>query len=245
MKTATSLLDEKMAMRLLKHGVLLSDKTPPITNHQALLLLAEGVLDNFVKEFKSIVKELLSGCCLDDLKATPEEMRAWFGEEAVNNNESASKEVNPPKTRGTASCSQPEREEAKEVLERWLESDSCTPASVFEAFYTLYKRATGNKAAEGAGFDDQGRCRRCGSRVSFADVTDTVVFVGDEIVKQYKGDITNRNCVKCTYPEQYRDYEHYDEEDEQGQGAARCDGEEGGSEPSPSYSSDCKEVDEK
>jgi hypothetical protein len=81
MKTATSLLDKKTTMRLLEHGVILSNKTPPITNHQALLLLAEAVLDDFVKEFKSIVKELLSGCCLDDLKATPEEMRAWFGEE--------------------------------------------------------------------------------------------------------------------------------------------------------------------
>ena len=81
MRTAISLLDKKTAMRLLEHGVILSNKTPPITNHQALLLLAEAVLDGFVKEFKSIVKELLSGCCLDDLRATPEEMQAWFGEE--------------------------------------------------------------------------------------------------------------------------------------------------------------------
>jgi len=61
-------------------------------------------------------------------------------------------------------------------------------------------------------FDEQGRCLKCGSRMSFADVTDTVVFVGDEIVKRYDGDITNRNCVKCTCPEQYGDYEHYDQE---------------------------------
>ena len=58
---------------------------------------------------------------------------------------------------------------------------------------------------------EQYRCRKCGSKVSFADVTDTVVFVGDEIVKRYDGDITNRNCVKCTYPKQYVQYEHYDE----------------------------------
>ena len=81
MKCATNSLDKKTAMRLLEHGVVLSSKTPPITNHQALLLLAEAVLDGFVKEFKSIVKELLLGCCLDDLKATPEEIWAWFGEE--------------------------------------------------------------------------------------------------------------------------------------------------------------------
>ena len=40
--------------------------------------------------------------------------------------------------------------------------------------------------------------------------TDTLVFVGDEIVKRYDGDITNRNCVRCNYPEQYPDYEDYD-----------------------------------
>jgi hypothetical protein len=61
-------------------------------------------------------------------------------------------------------------------------------------------------------FDDEGRCLKCGSRVSFADVTDTAVFVGDEIVKRYDGDITNRNCVRCTYPKQYRDYKEYDED---------------------------------
>ena len=52
--------------------------------------------------------------------------------------------------------------------------------------------------------------RKCGSRVSFADVTDTVVFVADEIIKRHNGDITNRNCVKCTYTGQYPDYEGYD-----------------------------------
>jgi hypothetical protein len=59
-------------------------------------------------------------------------------------------------------------------------------------------------------FDEEGKCLKCGSRVSFADATDTLVFVGDEIVKRYDGDITNRNCVKCTYPKQYPEYEGYD-----------------------------------
>jgi hypothetical protein len=59
-------------------------------------------------------------------------------------------------------------------------------------------------------FDESGRCKKCGSKVSFADVTDTLVFVGDEIVKRYDGDIINRNCVRCTYPKQYPDYEDYD-----------------------------------
>ena len=71
-------------------------------------------------------------------------------------------------------------------------------------------------------FDDEGRCVKCGSRVSFADVTDTVLFVGDEIVKRYPGDITNRNCVRCTYPRQYPEYENYDE------GDSRVDGRQGG-----------------
>lgn len=61
-------------------------------------------------------------------------------------------------------------------------------------------------------FDKEGKCLKCGSQVSFADVTDTIVFVGYEIVKRYDGDITNRNCVRCNYPKQYVDYKHYDEE---------------------------------
>ena len=61
-------------------------------------------------------------------------------------------------------------------------------------------------------FDDEGKCLKCGSRVSLADVTDTIVFVGDEIVKRHDGDITNRNCVRCSYPERYREFKHYDEE---------------------------------
>jgi hypothetical protein len=97
MRTATSLLDKKTAVRLLEHGVILSSKTPPITNHQALLLLAEAVLDGFVTEFKSIIRELLSGCCLDDLKATPQEMQSWFGEEPKPaKGESPSEEEGPP-----------------------------------------------------------------------------------------------------------------------------------------------------
>jgi hypothetical protein len=67
-----------------------------------------------------------------------------------------------------------------------------------------------NKTKQKLGFDKQGRCKTCGSEVSFADVTDTLVFVGGEIVKRYDGDITNRNCVKCTYPKQYPDYADYD-----------------------------------
>jgi len=72
------------------------------------------------------------------------------------------------------------------------------------------RQATPTEKTEEPAFDKEGKCLKCKSRVSFADVTDTLLFVGDEIVKRYDGDITNRNCVKCTYPEQYPDYEDYD-----------------------------------
>ena len=82
------------------------------------------------------------------------------------------------------------------TLDRWLEA--------------MLKKARGQLV-----FDEDGRCLKCGSRVSFADATDTVVFVGDEIIKRYNGDITNRNCVRCTYPRQYDDFKHFDDGDEE------------------------------
>ena len=119
MKGPTGLLDKATAMRLLKHGVFLSNKTPPITNHQALLLLAEAVLDNFVREFKGIVKELLSGCCLDDFRATPAEMQAWLGQESdpAKQNPQADKEC-PPNSGDTAPCSCSHSNTCKEVDEK-------------------------------------------------------------------------------------------------------------------------------
>ena len=60
-------------------------------------------------------------------------------------------------------------------------------------------------------FDKEGKCLKCGSKVSFADGTDTIVYVGDEIVKRKDGDITNRNDVRCTYTKQYADDKHYGE----------------------------------
>jgi hypothetical protein len=103
--------------------------------------------------------------------------------------------------------------EAMKVLEDWLDKDPQTPPRVYRALHTLWEEATPNGIAAGPGFDDAGRCLKCGSKVSFADVTDTVVFAGEEIVKRHDGDITNRNCVRCTYPKQYPDYEDYDEGD--------------------------------
>lgn len=103
------------------------------------------------------------------------------------------------------------KEEAMEILERRLDQDPRTSTKVYRALHTLWEEATPNDVPAGSGFDDEGRCLKCGSRVSFADVTDTVVFVGDEIVKRHDGDITNKNCVKCTYPKQYPDYKDHDE----------------------------------
>jgi hypothetical protein len=100
--------------------------------------------------------------------------------------------------------------EAMKILEDWLDRDPKTPTRAYRALHTLWEEATPNGIAAGPGFDDEGKCHKCGSRVSFADATDTVVFVGDEIVKRHDGDITNRNCVRCTYPKQYPDYETYD-----------------------------------
>ena len=101
------------------------------------------------------------------------------------------------------------KEEAMKILEEYLDRDSHAPARVYRALHTLWEESTPNDVIEPS-FDDDGKCLKCGSKVSFADVTDTLVFVDDEIVKRHDGDITNRNCVKCTYPRQYPDYEDYD-----------------------------------
>jgi len=106
------------------------------------------------------------------------------------------------------------KEQAMKILEEHLDKNTHTPAKVYRALHTLWEEATPDDVAMEPGFDEAGKCLKCGCKVSFADATDTVVFVGDEIVKRYDGDITNRNCVRCTYPGQYRDYEHF-EDDEQ------------------------------
>jgi len=109
-----------------------------------------------------------------------------------------------------------DKETAMQILEQWLDRDSHTPARVYRALHTLWEEATPNDVVAKPGFDDEGRCVKCGSRVSFADVTDTIVFVGDEIIKRYNGDITNRNCVRCNYPTQYADWRQCDEAEDRG-----------------------------
>ena len=105
-----------------------------------------------------------------------------------------------------------DKDKAMQILEGWLDKDARTPARVYRALHALWEEATPNDVAAGPVFDDEGRCLKCGSKVAFADVTDTVVFVGDEIVKRYDGDITNRNCVRCNHPKQYSDFAHYDDD---------------------------------
>lgn len=100
--------------------------------------------------------------------------------------------------------------EAFDILENHLHKSSKTPTIVFRALHTLWEEITPDDMPAKPAFDEQGGCLKCGSRVSFADVTDTLVFVGDEIVKRHDGDITNRNCVRCNYPQQYEDYKDYD-----------------------------------
>ena len=102
------------------------------------------------------------------------------------------------------------KDRAMRILEEYLDRDSQTPAEVYRALHTLWEEATPNDVVEEPTFDDEGRCLKCAGKISFADVTDTLVFVGDEIVKRCPGDITNRNCVRCTYPEQYRDLQHFE-----------------------------------
>ena len=102
--------------------------------------------------------------------------------------------------------------EAFQVLEKHLDKDLHTPAIVFRALHTLWEEITPNGRDEKLAFDDHGKCLKCGSKVSLADVTDTLVFIGDEIVKRHDGGISNRNCMRCTYPELYPEYAGYDEE---------------------------------
>jgi len=80
MRSATNWLDEQIGASLLKHGAFLSDKIPAIGEEQALELLEEAVLDDCVKEFRGVIKEILSGCQVSDFEATPEEMQAWLAD---------------------------------------------------------------------------------------------------------------------------------------------------------------------
>ena len=52
-------------------------------------------------------------------------------------------------------------------------------------------------------------CKKCGSKVFLVDETVTHLEFAGEIIKQVGGgDLHNRNCVRCMYPEQYEEVRH-------------------------------------
>jgi DNA-directed RNA polymerase subunit RPC12/RpoP len=56
------------------------------------------------------------------------------------------------------------------------------------------------------------KCKKCGSKVFFVDREATYLEVDGEIVKELgSGGLRNRNCVRCSHPEQYKDYMHFDD----------------------------------
>ena len=53
------------------------------------------------------------------------------------------------------------------------------------------------------------KCEKCGSKIFYVDETATHLEINGEIGKQLaSGDLHNRNCVKCTFPEQYEELRH-------------------------------------
>ena len=56
------------------------------------------------------------------------------------------------------------------------------------------------------------RCAKCGSQIFLVDETITHLEIAGEIVKELgSGDLHNRNCLRCTAPDIYKDYAHLDE----------------------------------
>jgi len=50
------------------------------------------------------------------------------------------------------------------------------------------------------------KCKKCGSKIFFVDDTVTHLEIDGEIIKQVGGgDLHNRNCIRCTFPEQYEE----------------------------------------
>jgi hypothetical protein len=55
------------------------------------------------------------------------------------------------------------------------------------------------------------KCKKCGSKIFFVDDTVTYLEVDGEIIRELGcGDLHNRNCVRCTYPERYKDFEDWE-----------------------------------
>jgi len=60
--------------------------------------------------------------------------------------------------------------------------------------------------------ETESTCEKCGSKLFLIDETCTHVEIDGEIVKTHLGDLSNRNCVRCTYPGLYADFRGYDDE---------------------------------
>ena len=95
MKCATNSVDKDVAMAFLKHGVFISSKVPWMSREEAVILLAEAMVDRLAKDFKAMVKELKPGLELNDFVATPYEIQAWLakGPEITHSYSSDCKEV--------------------------------------------------------------------------------------------------------------------------------------------------------
>lgn len=81
MKCAANSLEKNVAMTFLKHGVFISNKVPCMSKEEAVILLAEAMVDRLVNDFKTMVKELKPGLELSDFVATPYEIQTWLARE--------------------------------------------------------------------------------------------------------------------------------------------------------------------
>ena len=81
MKCAANSLEKNVAMTFLKHGVFISNKVPWMSQEEAVILLAEAMVDKFTSDFKTMVKELKPGLEISDFVATPYEIQAWLAKE--------------------------------------------------------------------------------------------------------------------------------------------------------------------
>jgi hypothetical protein len=81
MKPGENELDEETIRLLMRFGIHFRRAAPPVSRDQALVFVARAMLEAFVREFRGVLDRLHPECRLEDVGATPEEMKAWFGED--------------------------------------------------------------------------------------------------------------------------------------------------------------------
>ena len=80
MKFEKQAIDREMWNRLRSYGITLSESAPPITKEQALVLIGQRMLDEFVKDFVHLWKyELFPHVRIRDYEATEEDWKKWLG----------------------------------------------------------------------------------------------------------------------------------------------------------------------